>query len=47
MPDRSAFWIKNTSVCKGQMEKLEESREEWISYMWEEYEITPNNALAV
>ena len=30
---------------QGQMEKLEESREEWISYMWEEYEITPNNAL--
>ena len=30
---------------QGQMEKLEESREERISYMWEEYEITPNNAL--
>ena len=31
---------------KSQMEKLEESREERISYMWEEYEITPNNALS-
>ncbi|WP_368189139.1 chromosome segregation protein SMC [Blautia sp. 1033sp1_1033st1_G9_1033SCRN_220408] len=30
---------------KSQMEKLEESREAQISYMWEEYEITPNNAL--
>ena len=30
---------------QGQMEKLEESREERISYMWDEYEITPNNAL--
>ncbi len=30
---------------KSQMEKLEESRETQISYMWEEYEITPNNAL--
>ena len=31
---------------QGQMEKLEESREERIAYMWEEYEITPNNALS-
>ena len=31
---------------KSQMEKLEESRESLISYMWEEYEITPNNALS-
>ena len=31
---------------KSQMEKLEESRENLISYMWEEYEITPNNALS-
>lgn len=30
---------------KSQIEKLEESREAQISYMWEEYEITPNNAL--
>ena len=28
-----------------QIEKLEESRESRITYMWEEYEITPNNAL--
>ena len=31
---------------KSQMEKLEENRENLISYMWEEYEITPNNALS-
>ena len=30
---------------KSQMDKLEESREAQISYLWEEYEITPNNAL--
>jgi chromosome segregation protein len=28
-----------------QIEKIEENRESRISYMWEEYEITPNNAL--
>lgn len=31
---------------QGKIEKLEESREEYVSYMWEEYEITPNNALS-
>ena len=30
---------------KSQIEKLEEHRESQISYMWNEYEITPNNAL--
>ena len=30
---------------KSQAEKIEENREARISYMWEEYEITPNNAL--
>ncbi|MDD7218544.1 MAG: AAA family ATPase, partial [Clostridia bacterium] len=30
---------------KSQIDKLEENREERISYMWEEYEVTPNNAL--
>ena len=30
---------------KSQAEKIEENREAQISYMWEEYEITPNNAL--
>lgn len=29
---------------KSQAEKVEENRENQISYMWEEYEITPNNA---
>ncbi|MBQ0001663.1 MAG: AAA family ATPase, partial [Clostridiales bacterium] len=28
-----------------QMEKIEEKREDSISYMWEEYEVTPNNAI--
>ena len=27
-----------------QLEKLEESQEQKIAYMWEEYEITPNSA---
>ena len=31
---------------QGQMEKLEENREERAAYMWSEYEITPNNALS-
>ena len=30
---------------QGQMDKLEENREERIAYMWSEYEITPNNAV--
>ena len=30
---------------KSQIEKLEEHKEAQISYMWTEYEITPNNAL--
>ena len=30
---------------KSQAEKIEENREAQISYMWAEYEITPNNAL--
>ena len=31
---------------KSQIEKLEEHRENQINYLWEEYEITPNNALS-
>ena len=31
---------------QGQMDKLEENREERIAYMWSEYEITPNNAVS-
>ncbi len=31
---------------KSQIEKLEEHREAQINYLWEEYEITPNSALA-
>ena len=37
--DRECFRLKSQS------EKLEESQEARISYMWEEYEVTPNNAL--
>lgn len=37
---------KECCRLQGQMEKLEESREERIAYMWSEYEITPNNALS-
>lgn len=36
---------KESFRLKSQAEKLEEGREAQISYMWEEYEITPNNAL--
>lgn len=31
---------------KSQIEKLEDQRENQINYLWEEYEITPNSALA-
>ena len=37
--DKECFRLKT------QAEKIEENREARISYMWEEYEITPNNAL--
>lgn len=30
-----------------QIEKLEESKEQQISYMWDEYQITPNSALSM
>lgn len=35
---------KEVFRLNSQMEKLEESRDAQISYMWEEYEITPNHA---
>lgn len=41
---RSNLLDKECYRLKSQIEKLEESRESRISYMWEEYEITPNNA---
>ena len=37
--DKECFRLKTQS------EKIEENREARITYMWEEYEITPNNAL--
>lgn len=36
---------KESFRLKSQMDKLEEDREKLISYMWDEYEVTPNNAL--
>ena len=39
LPDKECFRLRS------QAEKIEEQRESQISYMWEEYEITPNNAL--
>ena len=46
LSDQISLMDKECFRLKSQMDKLEESREERISYMWEEYEITPNNALS-
>ncbi|WP_455503593.1 chromosome segregation protein SMC [Blautia sp.] len=42
---RISLLDKECYRLKSQIEKLEEHRESQISYMWNEYEITPNNAL--
>lgn len=42
---RIALLDKEVFRLKSQIEKTEEGREAKIAYMWEEYEITPNNAL--
>ena len=42
---RISLLDKECYRLKSQIEKLEEHREAQISYMWNEYEITPNNAL--
>ena len=43
-PGRSVLLDKELFRLNQQLEKLNESQEQKISYMWEEYEITPNNA---
>ena len=37
-------WTRNASGWGAQLEKLEERRESQISYLWEEYETTPDQA---
>ncbi len=44
--ERTSLLDKECFRLKSQVEKVEEQREAQISYMWEEYEITPNNALS-
>ena len=45
LSERISLLDKEVFRLNSQIEKMEESREARISYMWEEYEITPNNAL--
>ena len=45
LSERTSLLDKECFRLKSQAEKNEEQRETQISYMWEEYEITPNNAL--
>ncbi len=44
LSERIGLLDKECFRLKSQMDKIEESRENQISYLWEEYEITPNNA---
>ena len=44
LSDQISLLDKECFRLKTQAEKIEENREARISYMWEEYEITPNNA---
>lgn len=46
LSERTSLLDKECFRLKSQAEKVEEQREAQISYMWEEYEITPNNALS-
>ena len=46
LSEKTTLLDKECYRLKNQTEKLEEQRENQISYMWEEYEITPNNALS-
>ena len=46
LSEKTTLLDKECYRLKNQAEKLEEQRENQISYMWEEYEITPNNALS-
>ena len=46
LSEKTTLLDKECYRLKNQAEKLEEQRENQISYIWEEYEITPNNALS-
>ena len=46
LSEKTTLLDKECYRLKNQTEKLEEQRENQISYIWEEYEITPNNALS-
>ena len=45
LSEKTSLLDKECFRLCSQAEKIEEQRESQISYMWEEYEITPNNAL--
>ena len=45
LSEKTNLLDKECFRLRSQAEKIEEQRESQISYMWEEYEITPNNAL--
>ena len=45
LSEKISLLDKECFRLRSQAEKIEEQRESQISYMWEEYEITPNNAL--
>ena len=45
LSEKTSLLDKEFFRLRSQAEKIEEQRESQISYMWEEYEITPNNAL--
>ena len=45
LSEKTSLLDKECFRLRSQTEKIEEQREGQISYMWEEYEITPNNAL--
>ena len=45
LSEKTTLLDKECFRLRSHAEKIEEQRESQISYMWEEYEITPNNAL--
>ena len=45
LSEKTSLLDKECFRLRSQTEKIEEQREGQISYMWEEYAITPNNAL--
>ncbi len=46
LSEKTTLLDKECFRLRSQAEKTEEQRESQISYMWEEYEITPNSALS-